>query len=104
MEAQSTPNNNAGDATDQSLSSLAVIGSILLIAGAGILVFFIIAEPNIISFNNLSASEAAAMSKYGSGTEIAIAAWGLYLAPIMIVTGAIFVAGGCVATAINQQK
>lgn len=103
MEPKQTIEDAAERVEEGWLSSLLIIGTLLMFAGAAILGWFFISSPGIIAFKDVSMAELDALSGFGINTEFALASWGLFLAPIMIITGAVFVAGGCIATAIYKR-
>lgn len=103
MEPKQTIDDDAERVEDGALSSLLIIGALLMLAGAAILGWFFLSSPGIIALKEVSMTELDAVSGFGINTEVALASWGLFVAPIMIITGAIFVAGGCIATAIYKR-
>ena len=103
MEPQQTTDDQPERVEDGALSTLLVAGTLLMLAGAAILAWFAFTSPGVIAFKDVSPVELEALTGFGIDTEIALASWGLFIAPIMIITGAIFVAGGCIATAVYKR-
>ncbi len=103
MDPQQTPETAEPEDESGAISNLAIIGVILLIIGAGILGWLMISSPGVIAAKELDASDTNGFFMQGHESDIVLTSWALFLAPLMVITGAIFTAAGCIVTAIFNR-
>ncbi len=102
-ERQSKAEIRADSHEETHVSSLAVIGAALMLFGACLLGWYFVTSPEVIAFKSIDPAFADSLERYGFEREMVHASWALFIAPIMIITGAIFAAGGCIATAVHKR-
>jgi hypothetical protein len=102
-EPQSKLNSEAEQSEETDVSSLGVLGVVLMIIGTCILGWHFFTSPEVIAYKNVDPAFTDGLESYGFEREMLRASWALFLAPIIIITGAIFTAAGCVVAAIGKR-